>query len=65
MFEHLETELERAGYFYPPDKTPLMKTNIRNAFIRGNWTTQEVRTFRGAIKALALGRGQARVKRED
>ena len=65
MFEHLEAELERAGYFYPPDKTPLMKTNIRNAFIRGNWTTQEVRTFRGAIKALALGRGKARVERSD
>ena len=65
MFEHLEDELERAGYFYPPDKTPLMKTNIRNAFIRGDWTTQEVRTFRGAIKALALGRGQARIKRPD
>ena len=65
MFEHLEDELERAGYFYPPDKTPLMKTNIRNAFIRGNWTTQEVRTFRGAIKALALGRGKARVGRSD
>lgn len=65
MFEHLEEELERAGYFYPPDKTPLMKTNIRNAFIRGDWTTQEVRTFRGAIKALALGRGKARIKREN
>ena len=60
MFEHLEDELERAGYFHPPDKTPLMKTNIRNAFIRGNWTLQEVRTFRGAIKALAIGRGKAR-----
>lgn len=65
MFEHLEDELERAGYFFPADKTPLMKTNIRNAFIRGNWTTQEVRTFRGAIKALALGRGKARVNRSD
>ena len=65
MFEHLEDELERAGYFYPADKTALMKTNIRNAFIRGDWTMQEVRTFRGAIKALALGRGKARVKRED
>ncbi len=65
MFEHLEEELERAGYFYPPDKTPLMKTNIRNAFVRGDWTAQEVRTFRGAIKALALGRGKARVNRED
>ncbi len=65
MFEHLEEELERAGYFYPPDKTPLMKTNIRNGFIRGDWTAQEVRTFRGAIKALALGRGQARIKRDN
>lgn len=65
MFEHLEDELDRAGYFFPPDKTPLMKTNIRNAFIRGDWTTQEVRTFRGAIKALALGRGKARIQRED
>ncbi|MEM7330111.1 MAG: TrmH family RNA methyltransferase [Pseudomonadota bacterium] len=65
MFEHLEEELDRAGYFYPPDKTPLMKTNIRNAFIRGDWTTQEVRTFRGAIKALALGRGKARIHRDD
>jgi tRNA/rRNA methyltransferase len=65
MFEHLEGELDRAGYFFPPDKTPLMKTNIRNGFIRGNWTAQEVRTFRGAVKALALGRGKARTLRDD
>ncbi|MEL7482541.1 MAG: RNA methyltransferase [Pseudomonadota bacterium] len=65
MFEHFEAELERAGYFYPPEKTPVMIRNLRAAFMRGNWTTQEVRTFRGAIKALALGRGQARISRDD
>lgn len=65
MFEHFETELQRAGYFYPPEKTPLITTNLRNALIRAGWTTQEVRTFRGAIKALAHGRGSARVKREE
>mgnify|MGYP000226700467 CR=1 FL=1 len=65
MFEHFEYELERAGYFFPPSKTPLMTQNLRNAFIRGRWTEQEVRTFRGAVKALALGRGKARVVRED
>jgi len=64
MFGHLETELQAAGYFYPPEKTDLMKINIRNAFIRGNWTLQEVRTFRGIIKALAHGRGSARLNRE-
>lgn len=65
MFEHFEAELERAGYFYPPEKTPVMVTNLRNALVRAQWTQQEVRTFRGAIKALALGRGKARVVRED
>lgn len=65
MFEHFEEELERAGYFFPPEKTLLMKDNLRAALIRADWTQQEVQTFRGAIKALALGRGKARVVRED
>jgi tRNA/rRNA methyltransferase len=42
-----------------------MINNLRNALIRAHWTQQEVRTFRGAIKALTLGRGKARVTRED
>ncbi|MEO0466592.1 MAG: TrmH family RNA methyltransferase [Pseudomonadota bacterium] len=65
MMEHFEDELERAGFFFPPEKTSLMKDNLRSALVRANWTTQEVRTFRGAIKALALGRGKARIVRED
>lgn len=65
MYEHFETELERAGYFFPPEKTPVMRQNLRSAFARGDWTLQEVRTFRGAVKALALGRGKARITRED
>ena len=65
MYAHFEDELERAGYFYPPEKTPVMKQNLRAAFARGDWTLQEVRTFRGAVKALALGRGKARITRED
>lgn len=64
MYEHFEIELERAGYFFPPEKTQVMKKNLRAAFARGDWTSQEVRTFRGAVKALALGRGKARVDRE-
>jgi tRNA/rRNA methyltransferase len=65
LFEHFESELERAGYFFPPEKTPVMVNNLRNALIRAQWTQQEVQTFRGAIKALSLGRGKARVKREE
>lgn len=64
MFEHFESELERAGFFFPPEKTELMRQNLRAALIRAEWTDQEVRTFRGAIKALAEGRGKARIARD-
>lgn len=65
MMEHFEAELDRAGFFFPDEKRAPMVQNLRNGFTRAGWTAQEVRTFRGAIKALALGRGKARVKRED
>ncbi|TRO89006.1 RNA methyltransferase [Glycocaulis profundi] len=64
LFEHFETELDRAGFFYPPEKTPLMTQNLRNIFTRQGLTQQEVRTLRGAIKALTIGRGKARVVRD-
>lgn len=64
MMEHFEAELDRAGFFHPEVKRPVMVQNLRNAFTRAGWTAQEVRTFRGAIKALTLGRGKARVKRD-
>ncbi len=65
MTEHFEEELDRAGFFFPDSKRAPMVQNLRNAFTRAGWTSQEVRTFRGAIKALAVGRGKARVVRED
>ncbi len=58
LFVHLEEELERAGFFYPPSKTPLMMRNIRAPLTRASMSEQEVRTFRGIIKALVKGRGR-------
>ena len=65
MLAHFEDELERAGFFFPPEKKSVMMQNLTNALVRANWTQQEVQTFRGAIKALALGRGKARITRDD
>lgn len=66
MFEYFETELERAGYFYPPEnKTPAMITNLGNALVNDQCAEQVARTFRGAIKALMLGRRKACVIRGD
>jgi tRNA/rRNA methyltransferase len=52
LFEHLEAELEDAE-FYPPNKKPVMSRNMRDMFHRMGPTEQDVRTWRGAIRALA------------
>lgn len=55
LFDYMESELERAG-FYPPDKRPIMSRNMRDMFHRMGMTEQDVRTWRGAVRALAEGR---------
>ena len=65
LFGHLETELEDAGFFHPPEKTPAMVRNLRVPLARARLTDQEVRTFRGVISALVRGRGQRFAKARD
>ncbi len=57
FFTHLEQELEHGRFFHPPDKAPLVKRNLRSIFLRARLTDQEVRSLRGVIKALTIGRG--------
>lgn len=52
LFEHLERELTRGGFLWPPEKAPTMVRSIRTMLQRARLTEQEVRTFRGIIKAL-------------
>jgi tRNA/rRNA methyltransferase len=52
LFEHLENELDRAGFLYPPDKKSAMSRNLRALLHRASMTDQEVRTLRGVIVAL-------------
>jgi tRNA/rRNA methyltransferase len=60
FFEHLETELDRMGFFNPPEKRPTMVQNLRTMFTRLGASQQEVRTLRGIVKALVLGKGPGR-----
>lgn len=56
LFEHLEGELDRAGFLFPPEKRPRMVRNIRNLFARADLTEQEVKTLRGIVASLVKGR---------
>lgn len=53
LFDHLESALGVSGFFYPAHKKKVMAENIRHSLQRANFTTQEVRTWRGIVEALA------------
>ncbi len=55
LFDQIETELDAAN-FYPPNKRAIMSRNMRDMFHRMSLTEQDIRTWRGAIRALAHGR---------
>ncbi len=52
FFEHLEGELDAAGFFRVSEKRPAMVRNIRNMFQRASLTQQEVGTLRGIVTEL-------------
>jgi tRNA/rRNA methyltransferase len=62
FYDHLEHELDDAGFFHPPAKKPSMVRNLRVIFARAGLTEQEVRTLRGVITALSKGRGRVLAK---
>ncbi len=58
LFEHLEDELDKSGFFHVAEKRVVMARNLRNMLQRAGLTEQEVRTLRGVITSLVT-------KRED
>jgi tRNA/rRNA methyltransferase len=52
FLDHLERELDAAGFFKTADKKPGMVRNIRNLFSRAELTEQEVRSLRGIVSSL-------------
>lgn len=62
FYDHLEGELDAAGFFHPPEKRASMVRNLRAAFGRSGLSEQEVRTLRGVVTALSKGRGRVLAK---
>ncbi|HEX6956947.1 MAG TPA: RNA methyltransferase [Ferrovibrio sp.] len=57
LFGHLTAELDRSGFFHNVEpKRPAILRNLRNVLQRVPLASQEVRTFRGMLKAIAQGR---------
>lgn len=52
LYDHLESELDAAGFFRVAEKKPSMVRNLRNLLGRAEMTEKEVRMFRGIVNAL-------------
>ena len=63
FFEHIEGELDKAEFLFPPAKRPAMVQNMRNMWHRAALTYQEVQTLRGVVRALVGGK--KRRKKEE
>lgn len=53
LVEHLNWTLDAAGYFHIPDRTPATKRTLAQMLGRPGFSSEEVRTLRGVIRALA------------
>ena len=52
LYEHIESDLERNGFYKSKDIRPVMQKNIRVMLARAELTQQEVKTIHGMIRFL-------------
>jgi tRNA/rRNA methyltransferase len=52
MIAQLDGMLEKAGYFFPPDRVPATKRTLRNLLTKPGWNSLELRTLRGVLSSL-------------
>ena len=57
LAQHWEDRLDDAGFFFPPEKAPGMKTTFRNLFSRLPLTRADVQILHGALRQLVRGKG--------
>jgi tRNA/rRNA methyltransferase len=60
LIAQLETSLEAADYFHPPDRTPATRNTIRTILTKAGWSSREVQALRGIVRALAEPRRKRR-----
>jgi tRNA/rRNA methyltransferase len=60
LIAHLDAALEEAGYFHVPDRTPATRRTLAQMLTRPQFSSQEVRTLRGIVRALAEHRKRRR-----
>jgi tRNA/rRNA methyltransferase len=52
LIGQMDEALEKAGYYFPPDRTPVTKNTMRTILSKAGWSNREIQALRGMIRAL-------------
>jgi tRNA/rRNA methyltransferase len=58
LIAQLDADLDRAGYFHPPERTAVTQATIRTILTKAQWSSREVKALRGMIRALTRPKGK-------
>ncbi|MEO6114519.1 MAG: RNA methyltransferase [Sphingomicrobium sp.] len=56
LIGHFDELLDKAGYFFPPERSAVTRTTIRTILTRALWSGREVKALRGMIRTIARPR---------
>lgn len=52
LIQHLQRDLDAAGYFFPPERTEATLRTLRTALTKTGWSYNDIRMMHGVITAL-------------
>ncbi len=52
LFGHIDTSLDGAGYYFPPERTAATQATIRTLINKTGWSSREVKAMHGIVRAL-------------
>lgn len=56
LIGQFDESLEKAGYYFPPERTPATKATIRTILTKPQWSSREINAIRGMLRALTTSR---------
>jgi tRNA/rRNA methyltransferase len=52
LIGQMDEALDSAGYYFPPDRTPVTRNTMRTILSKAGWSNREIQALRGMLRAL-------------
>ena len=52
LIGQMDEALEKAGYYFPPDRVPATRNTMRTILTKAGWSNREIQALRGMVRAL-------------